>query len=149
MDAQRMKAAIDTMAASDLSEMELSHQGWTLRLVRHAPAAAHAPAGASTLPARRSAAKPGGAASAASASHEIQAPMHGIVHLQAAPGQPPFVKVGESVSVGQTVCTVEAMKVFNEVRSEQAGRVLAVQVSTGSEVEAGQVLVVLAQGADV
>ena len=75
--------------------------------------------------------------------------MHGIVHLQAAPGQPPFVRAGDVLAAGQVVCTIEAMKVFNEVRCERAGQVLAVRVVTGAEVEAGQVLVEMGPPGDV
>ena len=142
MDLHHMKMAIDTMAASDQSEMELSHEGWTLRLVRHA-AAASVPASVKTLTSPRQQAAPTASVC------EIQAPVFGIVHLQASPGQPPFVQLGEHVQVGQTVCTIEAMKVFNEVACEHAGRVVAVHVVTGTEVEAGQVLVVVEQGAHV
>lgn len=142
MDLHHMKAAIDTMAASDLSEMEVSHEGWTLRLVRHATAEA-GPVSMKTLATPRPQATPSASIC------DILAPMFGIVHLQASPGQPPFVQVGEQVRAGQTVCTIEAMKVFNEVACEHAGRVVAVRVVTGTEVEAGQVLVVVEQGTHV
>lgn len=133
MDSQHMKAAIDAMAASDLNEMELSHEGWTLHLKRNASQrvpVAKGPDLAATHP--QTTTQP--------QAHTIQAPVFGIVHLQASPGQPPFVQVGDTVQAGQTLCTIEAMKVFNEVCIEQAGRVVAVQVTTGTEVEAGQAL---------
>lgn len=142
MDLHHMKAAIDTMAASDLSEMEVNNEGWTLRLVRHATTGA-APASVKPL------ASPRPQATSSASVCDILAPVFGIVHLQAAPGQPPFVQVGEQVRAGQTVCTIEAMKVFNEVACEHAGRVVAVRVVTGTEVEAGQVLVVVEQGTHV
>jgi acetyl-CoA carboxylase biotin carboxyl carrier protein len=130
MDSQHMKAAIDAMAASNLTEMELSHEGWTLRLKRNVVK------GPGLVTARpQTATQP--------QAHTIQAPVFGIVHLQASPGQPPFVQVGETVQAGQTLCTIEAMKVFNEVCTEQAGRVVEVRVKTGAEVEAGQALFVV------
>jgi acetyl-CoA carboxylase biotin carboxyl carrier protein len=67
--------------------------------------------------------------------------MFGVVHLQQSPGDPPFVQPGELVEAGQVLCTIEAMKVFNEVHAEHAGRVAAVLVASGAEVEAGQALV--------
>jgi acetyl-CoA carboxylase biotin carboxyl carrier protein len=147
MDAQRMKTAIDTMAASDLHEMVLSHEGWTLRLVRQA-GAAPAAARPAAAPVRGPRPAPVASVGPSGPSH-IQAPMHGIVHLQAAPGQPPFVRAGDVLAAGQVVCTIEAMKVFNEVRCERAGQVLAVRVVTGAEVEAGQVLVEMGPPGDV
>lgn len=140
MDSQQIKAFIDAMSASDLDEMEVSHDGWTLRLVRSARGAAPAIAAAPpAAPAQaRPAAVPLRAAGAAPA--PVPAPMYGGVHLQPAPGEPAFVQAGDAVEAGQLLCTIEAMKVFNEVRAERAGRVLAVLVPTGAEVEAGQAL---------
>lgn len=136
MDSQHMKAAIDAMAASNLTEMELSHEGWTLRLKRNASQIGLVVKGPGLATARpQTATQP--------QAHTIQAPVFGIVHLQASPGQPPFVQVGETVQAGQTLCTIEAMKVFNEVCTEQAGRVVEVRVKTGAEVEAGQALFVV------
>lgn len=143
MDSQDMKAAIEAMAASDLSEMEVSHEGWTLRLKRNPDLGrpvVHRPAFAPAQP-------------PVTAPHAqvqpILAPVFGIVHLQAAPGQPPFVQVGDTVQAGQTLCTIEAMKVFNEVCSEQTGRVIEIRATTGTEVEAGQVLLVVEPGRHV
>jgi acetyl-CoA carboxylase biotin carboxyl carrier protein len=148
MDAAQIKAFIDAMAASDLHELEVSHEGWTLRLVRHGGGArsaqAAAPAADKPIPApvRGDAVLPSTPASA-SGPLEVRAPMFGLVHLQQAPGEPPFVKVGDVIEAGQLLCTIEAMKVFNEVRSERGGRVAAVLVGSGAEVEAGQPLLML------
>ena len=141
MDAQQIKRFIDAMAASDLSEMEVGHEGWTLRLVRRAdgvpPRIAAAPspavAAARAVPARA-------AELAVPASDDVRAPMFGVVHLQRAPGEPAFVKVGDIVEAGQMLCSIEAMKVFNELHAERAGRIVSVHVESGSEVEAGQAL---------
>jgi acetyl-CoA carboxylase biotin carboxyl carrier protein len=141
MDPQRIKAFIDAMAASDLDEMEISHEGWTLRLVRRhggrpelaaSPAANSAPARAAQ-PARAPAAK-------AAARPEVLSPMFGVVHLQQSPGEPPFVREGQAIAQGDLLCIIEAMKVFNEVRAERAGTVAAILVKSGQEVEAEQVL---------
>ena len=147
MDAQQIKVFIDAMAASDLNEMEVEHGGWTLRLARNtggvprsAPRAA-APATAS--PAQATPAMP--SEPAAAGPEELQAPMFGVLHLQQAPGEPPFVKVGDVVEVGQLLCSIEAMKVFNEVRAERAGRIAAVRATSGTEVEAGQALFTIEQ----
>lgn len=74
------------------------------------------------------------------AARELQAPLYGVVHLQTAPGEPPLVAAGQAVRTGQTLCVIEAMKVFNEVRAEHDGVVDAVLVRSGQEVEAGQPL---------
>ena len=77
---------------------------------------------------------------AAPATSVCASPLYGVVHLQATPGDPPFVAVGDAVRAGQTLCVIEAMKVFNEVQAERTGVVQAVLVQTGDEVEAGQAL---------
>ena len=69
--------------------------------------------------------------------------MFGVVHLQQAPGEPPFVRVGDVIEAGQMLCAIEAMKVFNDVRADRGGRIAAVLVASGAEVEAGQPLVTI------
>ncbi len=136
MHSQHMKAAIEAMAASDLSEMEVSHEGWTLRLKRNTDLGrpvVNRPTVAAAQP----------PVAAHAQVHPILAPVFGIVHLQASPGHPPFVQIGDTVQAGQTLCTIEAMKVFNEVCTELAGRVVEVRVTTGTEVEAGQAIFVV------
>jgi acetyl-CoA carboxylase biotin carboxyl carrier protein len=106
--------------------------------------AARRPADVSPEPARSAAPAPS-SASKDVGPFEVRAPLFGVVHLQQAPGEPPFVKPGDLVAAGQMLCTIEAMKVFNEVRAERAGRVSAVLVTSGSEVEAGQPLLAIEQ----
>jgi acetyl-CoA carboxylase biotin carboxyl carrier protein len=133
MDLQQIKTFIDAMASSDLAEMEVSHDGWTLRLVRRAATAAAAPriAGAERPPLPDP---------VAPLVDDVRAPLYGVVHLRPSPGEPPFIAAGAAVRAGQTLCVIEAMKVFNEVRAERDGTIAAVLVTSGQEVEAGQPL---------
>ena len=155
MDAQQIKTFIDAMAASDLAEMEVSHEGWTLRLSRTARgASAKAGTVAHGEPARGQSEQVAEATSSAApadqaGTSELQAPLFGIVHFQPAPGEPPFVRTGDLVEEGQMICTIEAMKVFNEVRAERAGRIGGILVGNGTEVEAGQALLVIEQAGHV
>lgn len=142
MDAKQINAFIDAMAASDLGEMEVTHEGWTLRLARSALGPRPASV-ASSQPVPTATAEALGAAAVAARSHELLSPMYGIVHLQPAPGEPVFARVGDTVQAGQLLCVVEAMKVFNEVRAERGGRLARVLVPTGTEVEAGQALMAI------
>jgi len=71
---------------------------------------------------------------------QITSPMVGIAYLEKEAGTPPFIKVGDRVSVGQTVCLIEAMKTFNPVKSDKAGRIAEILVETGNPVEYGQPL---------
>jgi acetyl-CoA carboxylase biotin carboxyl carrier protein len=140
MDQQQIKALIDAMASSDLQEMEFSQDGWTLRLMRQgAPSAASMGAPSPPKAPLHRSATPRAPAKTES-TKELLAPLFGVLHLQSAPGEPPFVVTGQSVKAGQTLCVIEAMKVFNEVCAEHDAVVDAVLVSSGQEVEAGQAL---------
>ena len=70
----------------------------------------------------------------------IDSPMVGVVYLAKNPDSPPFVSVGDTVSIGQTVCLIEAMKTFNPVKATKAGVIKEVLVTAGSPVEFGQPL---------
>ncbi|WP_201331072.1 acetyl-CoA carboxylase biotin carboxyl carrier protein [Lactobacillus nasalidis] len=72
--------------------------------------------------------------------HAIKSPLVGTIYLQAKPDQPPFVKVGDRVAVGQTVCIVEAMKMMTEIKSDVAGIVREVCVENEDLVECEQTL---------
>jgi len=145
MDPKQIKAFIDQMAASDLDEMEVTHEGWTLRLSRRVAAnpRSGSPAARAPLASASSAASAPAAGLQTAGLEPVAAPLFGIVHLQQAPGEPPFVAPGDVVEPGQLLCTIEAMKVFNEVRADLVGRVSAVLVQSGAEVEAGQALMTL------
>jgi acetyl-CoA carboxylase biotin carboxyl carrier protein len=138
MNLPEIKALIDAMAASDLSEMELTQGDTVLRLVRRK--AAPEPAYSTVAVAAAKSAAPRAAPAALRDHNQITAPLYGVVHWRPAPDAAPFVAPGQAIVAGQIVCVVEAMKVFNEVRAEHDATVLALLVDSGAEVEAGQPL---------
>ena len=71
---------------------------------------------------------------------EITSPMVGTFYRAAAPGEEPFVEVGNNVKVGQTICILEAMKLMNEIESEYNAEIVEILVENGTPVEFGQVL---------
>lgn len=71
---------------------------------------------------------------------DIISPMVGTFYRAPAPDEPPFVSVGDRITVGQTVCIIEAMKLMNEIESEVSGQVMEITVQNGQPVEYGQVL---------
>jgi len=71
---------------------------------------------------------------------EITSPMVGTFYAAAGPGEAPFVEVGDRLSLGQTVCIIEAMKLMNEIETEVAGEVMEITVENGEPVEYGQTL---------
>jgi acetyl-CoA carboxylase biotin carboxyl carrier protein len=74
---------------------------------------------------------------------DIKSPMIGTFYRSSNPDSPPFVSVGDKVSKGQTVCIIEAMKLFNEIESEVSGTIVKVMVENSSPVEYDQVLFVV------
>ncbi len=76
---------------------------------------------------------------------KITSPMVGTFYKASSPGSAPFTEVGKSVSAGQVVCIIEAMKMMNEIQAEIAGRVVEICVQDGEPVEYGQVLFLIEQ----
>ncbi|RMR52445.1 Acetyl-CoA carboxylase, biotin carboxyl carrier protein [Pseudomonas syringae pv. actinidiae] len=144
MKPERIKALIDLMAESDLSELSLSEGDTQLRLLRES---VHAASGVSLsastslkAPASQAVSSPQASATTDTQAAQACASLYGVLHLTPAPDQPPFVEVGTSVDVGQTLAVVEAMKMFHPVTAEKAGVVTAILVANGEEVQAGQAL---------
>jgi acetyl-CoA carboxylase biotin carboxyl carrier protein len=82
-------------------------------------------------------------AAAGNATVEIKSPMIGTFYRSANPDSPPFVSVGDKITKGQTVCIIEAMKLFNEIESEVSGTIVKAMVENSSPVEYDQVLFVV------
>ena len=159
MDLKRIKDLIDLFADTDLGELSFNEDGCQLRLVRHT--AARAATGESAIPSNTRGlpaaaatdavestalhsvhTEVAGTAAADSkvASTDVVAPLYGVLHLTPSPDEPPFVKVGDPVQVGQALGMLEAMKMFHTLKSDVEGFVAAILVASGSEVEAGQPL---------
>jgi acetyl-CoA carboxylase biotin carboxyl carrier protein len=122
-----------------LVELSVEDGPFKLHLRREAP-------GASPLAARpRGERQPTETRPRASAGRTVavRSPLIGVFYRSAAPDAPPFVEIGDLVSEGQTVCIVEAMKVFNEIKAEWQGRVVAIPAESGALVQAGDPLIVL------
>lgn len=138
MELSRIKALIDLLAGSAITELELSEGDDRIRLSKIAPPSLVVPDSLPVTPDPSHATHH--APHVAAATESAVAPMFGVVHLAPAPGQPPFVAEGSLVQPGDTLCLIEAMKVFSPVVAESEGRIAAVLVGDQTEVEAGQAL---------
>eukprot|EP01024_Parvocaulis_polyphysoides_P030800 TRINITY_DN28015_c0_g1_i1.p2 TRINITY_DN28015_c0_g1~~TRINITY_DN28015_c0_g1_i1.p2 ORF type:complete len:220 (+),score=52.08 TRINITY_DN28015_c0_g1_i1:114-773(+) len=76
---------------------------------------------------------------------QISSPMAGTLYRAPAPGEPVFVKEGDKVQKGQTICIIEAMKLMNEIEAEVSGEVVKIEVENGSQVTPGQTLMIIRQ----
>lgn len=146
-DVRKIRRLVELMNEHDLSEIDLRQGDTRIQLRRGgepvitAPAARPMPVAAAPPPAEQPAAPP---AAAAPAKEEhiavITSPMVGTFYASPDPESAPFVKVGDSIGPDTTVCIVEAMKVFNQIPAEVAGKITAVLVENGEPVEYGQPL---------
>jgi acetyl-CoA carboxylase biotin carboxyl carrier protein len=131
---------------SDLSELAVEAGGTRLVLrkpVALAPPVAAAPVAepAALAASAASAATDGAAAAEAPSKPSVKAPLTGVWYGSPAPGSAPFVAAGREVAVGQVVGLIEAMKLFNEIKSDLAGRVVRVIPESGALVKAKQPLI--------
>ncbi|HEY8496181.1 MAG TPA: acetyl-CoA carboxylase biotin carboxyl carrier protein [Limnochordales bacterium] len=146
MDLESIKELIELVSKSGIDEFELETEGLKVAMrklsaARPAPAmppVEQAPAPAAPAPAAES--KP---AAKDDRFVQITAPMVGTFYRAPAPDAEPYVKVGDIVEVGQTLCIIEAMKLMNEIESEVRGRVTEILVENAQPVEYGQPLFVL------
>ncbi len=134
---------------ADLGEIEVEQGDLRIKVVKPEQKAVHvaqayAPAPAAAAPAAAQSAAPV-AAKAAPRDHPgaVKSPMVGTVYLQAEEGSPPFVKAGDTVTAGQTLMLVEAMKTFNPVPAPRGGKVTQVLVQNQQPVEFGEPLVII------
>ena len=152
MDLRKIKRLIDLLEKSNLAELEIKEGEQVVRLSRFARAELAAVATAHAAPAQQAAAPAAPAVAPAAAEpaepaqpegHAVRSPMVGTFYSAANPESAPFVKVGDTVQVGQTIGLIEAMKMFNQIEADAVGTVLAILVENGQPVEFDQPLVVI------
>jgi acetyl-CoA carboxylase biotin carboxyl carrier protein len=151
MDIRKIKKLIELLEESGISEIEIKEGEEAVRISRHptgmpltiqsalAPVAAP-PAGAPPAAAVPTPSEP---SEPAIEGHVITSPMVGTFYRAPSPGAKPFIDVGQRVSVGDTLCIIEAMKMMNQIEADKAGVVKSVLVDNGQPVEFGQPLFVI------
>lgn len=130
------------LAENSLTEISLEdgEQAITLRKEVISVAAAAAPAVAAPSQTAQAAPAPAAASEPAKKGKPLTSPMVGTFYSAPSPDAKPFVEVGQTVSQGDVVCIVEAMKLMNEIESEFSGKITEICVKDGQPVEFGQVL---------
>ncbi len=147
MNQQELQALLEFLSSSDIQELQLEGDDFRLEVRRNLPgpapvlmAAAPQQLAAAQPQAAPLAPPPPAAAAARSDLVDVLAPMVGIFYRAPAPGEAPFVELGNRISVGQTICILEAMKLMNELEAELSGEVVEILVENGTPVEYNQVL---------
>ncbi|HEX3886740.1 MAG TPA: acetyl-CoA carboxylase biotin carboxyl carrier protein [Phenylobacterium sp.] len=151
IDARLVRRLADILTETGLSEIEVEHSGLKIRVAKTLTAAPQqvayapppAPVAAPAAAVAASAAPAEAAAPARAAGDEVKSPMVGSVYLQPEPGAEPFVKVGDTVTAGQTMMIIEAMKTMNPIPAPKAGKIVAILVEDGQPVEFGEPLAVI------
>jgi acetyl-CoA carboxylase biotin carboxyl carrier protein len=140
VDGDLVRALAALLEETGLSEIEYAAGDKRIRVAKAGAASlvAAAPAAPAMAPAPAQ-----GQAAAPEPEGAVKAPMVGIVHVAPQPGAQPFVQVGDTVGVGQTLFIIEAMKVMNQIPAPRAGRIAEIRIVNGAPVEFGQVLAVI------
>ena len=151
MDIRKVKKLIELLEESGIAEIEINEGEESVRISRYSTSAPPVMQqyAAAPMPAAPAAAAPAPAAEqtpdedVAITGHTVNAPMVGTFYTAPSPGAPDFVKVGDHVKEGDTVCIIEAMKILNQIEADKSGTVKAVLVENAKPVEFGQPLVVI------
>jgi acetyl-CoA carboxylase biotin carboxyl carrier protein len=152
MDIRKIKKLIELLDESGVAEIEIKEGEESVRISRQMPAAAM-PNQFMYPPMMQQPAAPAAAAAPTAVAeapvesemtgHKITSPMVGTFYRSPSPGAPLFTDIGKTVTEGQTLCIIEAMKILNQIEADRSGTVKAILVENGQPVEFGQVMFVI------
>jgi acetyl-CoA carboxylase biotin carboxyl carrier protein len=159
MKTSEIRDLIDFISQSGLNEVDIETKELKLHVKREpdqkvfkaaaapvvaaAPVAVAAPVAAAPIAAAPAAPKAEAPAASGKKTVDIKSPMIGTFYRSSNPDSPPFASVGDKITKGQTVCIIEAMKLFNEIESDVSGTIVKVNLENASPVEYDQVLFVV------
>lgn len=148
MDIRKIKKLIELLEETGISEIEIKEGEESLRLSRHSSYQPEPSQVRHTAPPQQitispqipPAAPEKKPADVTSSAHKLRSPMVGTMYTSPSPDAPSFVSLGQSVKIGDTLCIIEAMKMFNEIEADRAGTITAILVANGDPVEYDQPL---------
>ena len=141
----KLKEIIYILENSDVNEIEATFWGRRFRVVKSASLKVSSPSTPAVTTSTAPSSKPEPSAEAVqlSSGENMLSPMPGTFYLASSPDADPFVKEGDSISEGDTLCIIEAMKIMNEIEAEQNGTITKILVGNGKPVEYNQPLFVI------
>ena len=148
-DKQLVSDLADVLTNNELTELEYQRGDVYIKLKKGSDVIQSVPAASFTSPVQKEEkvtevpAQSVKSDSAADTSKAVRSPMVGVAYLTPEPNSPNYVKVGDTVTVGQTLLLVEAMKTFNPVKSPRAGKVTSILVKNGTPVEFDEPLMII------
>jgi acetyl-CoA carboxylase biotin carboxyl carrier protein len=149
MDIRKIKKLIDLIQESDVAEIEISEGEESVRISRNSSSAPIMQAAAPTMvaapvPVAAPAAEvPAAAPAADNMANAVRSPMVGTFYRSSSPESAPFVEIGQSVAVGDVICIIEAMKMFNQIEADRSGTVKAILVENAQAVEFDEPLIII------
>jgi acetyl-CoA carboxylase biotin carboxyl carrier protein len=147
MDIRKVKKLIELLEESGIAEIEIHEGEESVRISRAIYAqptmVAAAPAPVAAAPAPAAAPVVEVSASAIPSGHQVTSPIVGSFYSSPSPNAKAFVEVGSSVSVGDTLCIIEAMKIMNQIEADKAGVIKAILAKSGDPIEYGQPLFII------
>ena len=141
----KLKEIIYILENSDVNEIEATFWGRRFRVVKSASLKVSSPSTPAVTTSTAPSSKPEPSAEAVqlSSGENMLSPMPGTFYLASSPDADPFVKEGDSISEGDTLCIIEAMKIMNEIEAEQNGTITKILAENGKPVEYNQPLFVI------
>jgi acetyl-CoA carboxylase biotin carboxyl carrier protein len=148
MDIRKVKKLIELLEESGIAELEINEGEESVRISRYSSSAPPAPVNYAVPPAPAPAAASAPAATESEeeslpSGHIVKSPMVGTYYSSPSPGSKPFVSIGDTVSAGDTICIVEAMKILNQIEADVSGTIKAILVDNSQPVEYGQPLMII------
>jgi acetyl-CoA carboxylase biotin carboxyl carrier protein len=137
---QELRALIKVLKDEGISEIEVSDGNKTIRVAQnlsshHIASSADKPVQSAFVEPPKEKATPAG--------HVIKSPMVGTFYSSASPETEPYVHIGKNVQIGDTLCIIEAMKMFNKIKADKSGCILSCHLENGQAIEYGQELFVI------
>jgi acetyl-CoA carboxylase biotin carboxyl carrier protein len=143
MDIRKVKKLIELLEETGVAEIEIKEGEESVRISRMPTGMSMAPMVQASAPAPTPASVPVPAAPAKPEGYVVSSPMVGTWYSSPAPDAPVFIKLGQTVKVGDTLCIIEAMKIMNPIEADRAGTIAAILVENGHPVEFEQPLFII------
>ncbi|MDG1948269.1 MAG: acetyl-CoA carboxylase biotin carboxyl carrier protein [SAR86 cluster bacterium] len=145
MDIRKIKKLIEMLQESDLTEIEVGQGDESVRITRGGASqfVAATPISNQTIADVQVAPQQQAHQAETVTGHAVKSPIVGTFYRRPGPDKDPFIKVGDSVEVGDVLCIVEAMKMMNEIKSEYSGKITAINAEDGDPIEFDQHIITI------
>ena len=143
MDIRKVKKLIELLEESGIAEIEIKEGEESVRITRQSATVAAPVVAAVAAPVAAVAAVDVVEEKAIPSGHQVKSPMVGTFYRSPAPGSAEFVQVGQTVSVGETICIIEAMKILNQIEADKSGVIKTILANNGEPVEYDEPLFII------